>query len=152
MNANANEAKNQQVPPARRGFLRKLSAAAGAAVATMTLPAATASGNAPSAPLKDAHGFAISVPYDDATMPREYNEHMLTHLCEVVGLLQELYEANKDQLVVICPGFEADLEDLVFESTTAANVVIRAANIKPNWSYVTKRGIQYNLKAQRGAA
>lgn len=118
----------------------------------MTLPTATASGNAPAGPLKDANGFVISAPYDELKMLAEYNRQMLAHVCLMSELMRGWFVANEDNIREIWPEAEADLYDFMFETHASARVVARAAGIELDQAYIAKRVAAYRLKAEGGAA
>lgn len=151
MNTNSSEAKNQQVPAGRRGFLRKISVAAGA-LATASVPLHAGAVEAVAGLPRDANGFVIPAPHDELKTLKEYNSHMLAQVCLMAELMREWYKANQTNIQRIWPEAEAELYDFMFEQYAATRVVARAAGVELDRAFIAKQAAAYRLKSTGGAA
>jgi hypothetical protein len=141
MNTSANEAKNQQVSSGRRGLMKKISAAAMAAV---TMTAATAQESVAIARPAPASGKV----FDEST----YSQETAAHLCLMGALLREFVGANEDRIRAVAPDLAADLFDIAFEASASARQLTKAAGIRLDANYIAQRAAAYRSSAASGAA
>lgn len=150
VDTNSKAAKNQQAvaPIGRRGFLRRAGATAVAAAVVVAVPAQAAD---PSELVRDANGFVIPAPIDSLGMAREYNNSVLAHLCLVSALMCKWYMAHEDIIKQKVPEFDSDLFDLMYEGSASADVIAKAAGVRPDPVYVAKCAAKYRDRAKASA-
>ena len=151
MNSIARTPKNQEdgSSTGRRNFLKMLGFAsvAGVATAPAVMPAAAAPVGAE---MGHANPFGR---YDShADMKRDYDVHMLAHMCMMVELTREWFRVNAVELYQECPEIAGNLHDLTQEAKLSARTLAKSAGIVLDQAYIASQVAKYESLAMGGAA